>query len=528
MKSKIVKALVAFLFVMLSACTVCFMSACSCGGNNNKVTVTFVTNGGNEIAPITLKKGEELTLPTAEKEGLVFADWYYDESFTSVCPKIITAEKNETLYARYGAVLTFDTAGGSEIEQRTYFEGEELGALPVSYKDGFSFGGWYYDADHDKIVGKKDSISRSLTVYAGFSVATDTIRKITSVRHVSDSPVIEATASGVILHNGNIDEYISFASASGEETGLICRQDGDGFYVLEPSRKLAEGMTYTLKARSSAVKFLTVDGKDAKNADEVTVTTSKEKKEVIEEKPTVRITSANLAKWDEKVYVYMDSGLEKDVSRIVARTTKEIAVGTIVVVGETEDETPDDYICKVISVRKERMQYVVGTEIKEDEFVIMDVVTPNVDDVYGDVDVYGEKQAQLEGVANISAETIAENVLKNEGIVTLKNAVKNAVAKSPTITNYADGLSADEKSRFSAAIENFGFNYPKVKLDIKGTSLAFEIEVGGEIQFAKMKIGVPLNRVHLHRGTYCQAAQPPPTQNAHNARVPSALCALRD
>lgn len=108
----------------------------------------------------------------------------------------------------------------------------------------------------------------------------------------------------------------------------------------------------------------------------------------------------------------MDSGLEKDVSRIVARTTKEIAVGTIVVVGETEDETPDDYICKVISVRKERMQYVVGTEIKEGEFVIMDVVTPNVDDVYGDVDVYGEKQAQLEGVANISAETIAENVLK--------------------------------------------------------------------------------------------------------------------
>lgn len=64
-------------------------------------------------------------------------------------------KKDEMLYARYGAVLTFDTAGGSEIEQRTYFEGEELGALPVSYKDGFSFGGWYYDAEHDKIVGKR-------------------------------------------------------------------------------------------------------------------------------------------------------------------------------------------------------------------------------------------------------------------------------------------------------------------------------------------------------------------------------------
>ena len=63
MKSKIVKALVAFLFVMLTACTVCFMSSCSRGGNNNKVindnvTVTFVTNGGKEIAPITLKRGQ--------------------------------------------------------------------------------------------------------------------------------------------------------------------------------------------------------------------------------------------------------------------------------------------------------------------------------------------------------------------------------------------------------------------------------------------------------------------------------------
>lgn len=106
------------------------------GKVKGNVTVTFVTNGGKEIAPVTLEKGEEFTLPEAEKEGLVFADWYYDEDFGSVCPRTITAKKDEKLYARYGAVLTFDTAGGSEIEQRTYFEGEELGALPVSYKDG--------------------------------------------------------------------------------------------------------------------------------------------------------------------------------------------------------------------------------------------------------------------------------------------------------------------------------------------------------------------------------------------------------
>lgn len=63
--------------------------------NGQEVTIAFVTNGGKEIAPVTLKKGEELTLPTAEKEGRVFADWYYDEGFTSVCPKVITAKKTK-------------------------------------------------------------------------------------------------------------------------------------------------------------------------------------------------------------------------------------------------------------------------------------------------------------------------------------------------------------------------------------------------------------------------------------------------
>lgn len=44
------------------------------GKTKGNVTVTFVTNGGKEIAPVTLEKGEDFTLPEAEKEGLVFAD----------------------------------------------------------------------------------------------------------------------------------------------------------------------------------------------------------------------------------------------------------------------------------------------------------------------------------------------------------------------------------------------------------------------------------------------------------------------
>ena len=509
MKNKVVKAIIVFLFVILTVGSVCCLSSCSRGGNKNNVTITFVTNGGNEISSITLKKGTELTLPTAEKDGRVFADWYYDESFTSVCLKKIIAEKDETLYARYGAILTFVTNGGTEIEPRTYFEGEEIGSLPVSYKDGFSFGGWYYDAEHSQTVGKKDNIEYALTVYARFSEKSETIRKLTSVNNVSLSPVVEVKTDGIVLHNENISDYISLVSSSGEKIELICSPSGNGAFIVEPNKKLSEGMSYSAKTLSSLLKFVAVDGNDTENADEVTITTHKEEKNVLEKKPSIHLTSSELAKWEENVYVYMDAGLEKDVNRIVARTEKEIKAGSIVTVGENATAQDTDYICKVISVKKEEMQYIVGTEIKKDEFYVLDVVTPNVDDVYNDIDIYGEKQAQLEGVINLSAETIAQNVENNEGIVTLKKAIRNAVAQSPTITDYTNTLSETEKAAVAAAIAGFEFQKPKVRIDITGTVLAFEIELGGEIQVKNFKVSVSVtikNRTQVdYRYTICKS-----------------------
>ena len=509
MKNKIVKAMAVFLFVVLTACAACLISSCSRDDNDNDVTITFVTNGGKDIAQITLKKGEELTLPTAEKDGRVFADWYYEENYASVCPKKIIAEKDETLYARYGAVLSFVTNGGTEIEPRTYFEGEEIGTLPVSYKDGFSFGGWYYDAEHSKSVGKKDNIEYALTVYARFTERSETIRKLTSVKSESLSPVVGVKTDGIVLHNDNISDYISLVSSSGEKIDLICSPSGNGAFIVKPNKKLSEGMSYSVKALSSLLKFVTVDGKDTENADEVTITTHKEEKNVLEKKPSIHLTSSELAGWEESVYVYMDAGLEKDVNRIVARTDKKINVGAIVTVGEKPTAQDTDYICKVISVKKEIMQYVVGTDIREDEFYVLEVVTPNVDDVYNDIDIYGEKQAQLEGVINISAEAIAENVEKNEGIVMLKGAVRNAVAQSPTITDYTSALPEAERAAVLAAIAGFEFQKPKVKIDITGTVLAFEIELGGEIQVKNFKVSVSVtikNRTQVdYRYTICKS-----------------------
>ena len=107
------------------------------------------------------------------------------------------------------------------------------------------------------------------------------------------------------MHNENISDYISFISLSGEAIDLICRPLENGAFIVEPNKKLSEGKTYSARALSSLLKFVDVDGNDTENADEVTITTHKEEKEIIEKKPSVHLTSDELAKWEENVYVYM-------------------------------------------------------------------------------------------------------------------------------------------------------------------------------------------------------------------------------
>lgn len=47
-----------------------------CGKNEQKFTVTFDTDGGNEIKALEVKKGEKVTKPEdPTKEGYVFEDW---------------------------------------------------------------------------------------------------------------------------------------------------------------------------------------------------------------------------------------------------------------------------------------------------------------------------------------------------------------------------------------------------------------------------------------------------------------------
>ena len=107
--------------------------------NTNKYTITFDTNGGSEIAPITQDYGTEITAPdNPTRKGYTFKGW--DKEI----PETMPAE-NITLKAQWEInqyTITFDTNGGSEIAPITQDYGTKITTPDNPTRKGYTFKGW--------------------------------------------------------------------------------------------------------------------------------------------------------------------------------------------------------------------------------------------------------------------------------------------------------------------------------------------------------------------------------------------------
>ena len=105
----------------------------------NQYAITFDTNGGSEIAPITQDYGTAITAPAdPTREGYTFIGWDRD------IPEIMPAE-NITVTAQWEInryTITFDTNGGSEIAPITQDYGTNITAPADPTREGYTFIGW--------------------------------------------------------------------------------------------------------------------------------------------------------------------------------------------------------------------------------------------------------------------------------------------------------------------------------------------------------------------------------------------------
>ncbi len=105
----------------------------------NQYTITFDSNGGSEIAPITQDYGTVIAAPAnPTREGYTFIGW--DKAIPSTMPAenmTITAKWKDNQYT-----ITFDSNGGSEIAPITQVYGTAIAAPANPTREGYTFIGW--------------------------------------------------------------------------------------------------------------------------------------------------------------------------------------------------------------------------------------------------------------------------------------------------------------------------------------------------------------------------------------------------
>ena len=105
----------------------------------NQYTITFDTNGGSEIAPITQDYGTEITAPdNPTRKGYTFKGW--DKEIPETMPAENITVKAQWKINQY--TIAFDTNGGSEIDSITQDYGTKIIAPADPTRKGYTFKGW--------------------------------------------------------------------------------------------------------------------------------------------------------------------------------------------------------------------------------------------------------------------------------------------------------------------------------------------------------------------------------------------------
>ena len=146
-------------------------------GVAKKYTVTYNTNGGSAVAPVTVTENRKLTAPEAPtKDGYTFHGWYKDAAFTNGWNfGADTVTGNTTLYAKWteatkiygisGTVYEFNSTTPASGVTVKLMKGDTQVASATSAADGtgkYSFTGIAPGVYN--IVAEKDSVTQTTLV----------------------------------------------------------------------------------------------------------------------------------------------------------------------------------------------------------------------------------------------------------------------------------------------------------------------------------------------------------------------------
>lgn len=174
-------------------------------------TFTFVTGGGSPIDEAVYPLGAEVA-PIPEREGYRFGGWFLDAGCTQ--PFAGRAQADTVLYAKWDAIeytISFRSNGGTELQPLVGKAGDAV-VLPVPTREGFTFTGWYADAQCTVRCEVDRMPEGGLILYAGW------------VQNADAADVPSEGCAGMAMGGGACAGVLLLAGAVA--AAIICRRKG--------------------------------------------------------------------------------------------------------------------------------------------------------------------------------------------------------------------------------------------------------------------------------------------------------------
>jgi len=141
-------------------------------------SVSFDSQGGSAVASQTIEAGGLVSQPSAPtRSGYSFGGWYREAGCTTpwtFASDTVTAAR--TLYAKWSVSthrVTFDSQGGSPAAYQDIDIGAMVGTIPVPYRAGYVFLGWFTQAAGAGVRVLATTVpTADMTAYASWIVAT--------------------------------------------------------------------------------------------------------------------------------------------------------------------------------------------------------------------------------------------------------------------------------------------------------------------------------------------------------------------
>ncbi len=217
----------------------------SCGKEVKQYTVTFM-NGTETVTSEKVQEGSNVSVPTQLMDQADFNGWYSDSSLTTPFDFGSTIKKDITVYANWinKYTVTFNTNGGTTINDVTVREGSNVGVPATPSKDNMVFGGWYSDANLTTVFNFGTVITKDTTIFAKWNAVNE--------EHTVTFKVDGVTVDTKTVENGSVTLPTAPTKVGHEFAGWY---DGDTKFV---NGNITASLT--LVAKFNPIKFsLSID-----------------------------------------------------------------------------------------------------------------------------------------------------------------------------------------------------------------------------------------------------------------------------